>query len=254
MNLLIARTENEREQAGLRAAGEELEASRKHARETTDMLRDKMQEVERLRVHKGVDDREGTVKAKSLVAQVSLYGSGAERIAANGLWRYRSAEKGPQQVSAFGLNFRALPQTRHLNQPFRSVSALVFSLPYTSQPLDARVLRYYRSFYTATCNLSYPGVSTLSGVSIRFQRGVLRVVGSYISSPADVTVPPSNFTTSTHQSWVVNEPDEVIRSAKLTAGIYVRLSTRNGPKPTTRYLLPQDMARSAFSKHTEQRW
>jgi hypothetical protein len=71
MKLLIARTENEREQAGLRAAGEELEASRKHARETTDMLRDKMQEVERLRMHKGVDDREGAVKAKSLVGQVS---------------------------------------------------------------------------------------------------------------------------------------------------------------------------------------
>ena len=96
MNLLIARTENEREQAGLRAAGEELEASRKHARETTDMLRDKMQEVERLRAHKGVDDREGTVKAKSLVAQVSLDGSVVERIVANGLWWYRSAEKGPQ--------------------------------------------------------------------------------------------------------------------------------------------------------------
>jgi len=51
------------------AAGAELEASRKHARETTDMLRDKMQEVEWLRVHKGVDDREGAVKAKGLVGQ-----------------------------------------------------------------------------------------------------------------------------------------------------------------------------------------
>ena len=71
MKLLIARTENERELAGLRAAGQELEASRKHARETTDMLRDKMQEVERLRMHKGVDDREGAVKAKNLVGQVS---------------------------------------------------------------------------------------------------------------------------------------------------------------------------------------
>ena len=71
MKLLIARTANEREQAGLRAAGEELEACRKHARETTDMLRDKMQEVERLRVHKGVDDRERAVKVKSLNGQVS---------------------------------------------------------------------------------------------------------------------------------------------------------------------------------------
>ena len=76
MQLLVARTANEREQAGLRAAGEELEASRKHARETTDMLRDKMQEIERLRVLKGVDDREGAVKAKGLVEQVSLYISG----------------------------------------------------------------------------------------------------------------------------------------------------------------------------------
>ncbi|KAF8273275.1 hypothetical protein EI94DRAFT_1795347 [Lactarius quietus] len=69
MKLLIARTANEREKAGLQAAGAELEASRKHARETTDMLRDKMQEVEWLRVHKGVDDREGAVKAKGLVGQ-----------------------------------------------------------------------------------------------------------------------------------------------------------------------------------------
>ncbi|KAI9439931.1 hypothetical protein H4582DRAFT_1561555 [Lactarius indigo] len=69
MNVLIARTANEREQAGLRAAGEELEACRKHARETTDMLRDKMQEIERLRVYKGVDDRERAVKVKSLVGQ-----------------------------------------------------------------------------------------------------------------------------------------------------------------------------------------
>lgn len=76
MQLLVARTANEREQAGLRAAGEELEASRKHARETTDMLRDKMQEIERLRALKGVDDREGAVKAKGLVEQVSLYISG----------------------------------------------------------------------------------------------------------------------------------------------------------------------------------
>ncbi|KAH8994985.1 hypothetical protein EDB92DRAFT_251924 [Lactarius akahatsu] len=69
MNVLIARTANEREQAGLRAAGEELEACRKHARETTDMLRDKMQEIERLRVYKGVDDRERAVKVKRLVGQ-----------------------------------------------------------------------------------------------------------------------------------------------------------------------------------------
>ena len=77
MNVLIARTANEREQAGLRAAGEVLEASRKHARETTDMLRDKMQEIERLRVYKGVDDRERAVKVKSLVGRVSQHALGS---------------------------------------------------------------------------------------------------------------------------------------------------------------------------------
>ncbi|KAI9461593.1 hypothetical protein BJY52DRAFT_1117071, partial [Lactarius psammicola] len=77
MKVLIARTENEREQAGLRAAGEVLEASRKHAREITDMLRDKMQEVEQLRVYKGVDDRERAVKVKSLVGQVSPHTLGS---------------------------------------------------------------------------------------------------------------------------------------------------------------------------------
>ncbi|KAI0303583.1 hypothetical protein B0F90DRAFT_1916580 [Multifurca ochricompacta] len=69
MELLIARTANEREQAGLRAAGEVLEASRKHARETTEMLREKMEEVERLRVYKQMDDRERAVKVKGLVGE-----------------------------------------------------------------------------------------------------------------------------------------------------------------------------------------
>jgi hypothetical protein len=71
MKVLMARTAHEREQAGLQAAGKELEECRKHARETTDMLRDKMQEVERLRLYKGVDDRERAVKVKSLNGQVS---------------------------------------------------------------------------------------------------------------------------------------------------------------------------------------
>ena len=79
MKLLIARTGNEREQAGLRAAGEELEACRKHARQTTKILHDKMQEVERLRVHKGVDDRERAVRVKSLNGQVSLSRFGSSK-------------------------------------------------------------------------------------------------------------------------------------------------------------------------------
>ncbi|KAH9003018.1 hypothetical protein EDB86DRAFT_2799375 [Lactarius hatsudake] len=91
MNVLIARTANEREQAGLRAAGEELEACRKHARQTTDMLRDKMQEIERLRVYKGVDDRERAVKVKRLVGQVSSHV--AFGITANWFWRFRPTEK-----------------------------------------------------------------------------------------------------------------------------------------------------------------
>ncbi|KAI0254964.1 hypothetical protein BJV78DRAFT_1279588 [Lactifluus subvellereus] len=62
---------NEREQANLRATGEALEASHKYARETTEMLRGKMEEVDRLRMYKQVDDRErtGTVKVKGLVGE-----------------------------------------------------------------------------------------------------------------------------------------------------------------------------------------
>jgi hypothetical protein len=69
MELLAARTANERGQASLRAAGEVLEASRKHARRTTKMLCEKMDEVDDLRIHKKVDDK---VKVKSAAGQVSL--------------------------------------------------------------------------------------------------------------------------------------------------------------------------------------
>jgi len=72
MELLAARTANERGKASLRAAKEVLEASRRHARETTEMLREKMEEVERLRIHKQVDDMERAVKVKCLVGEVSL--------------------------------------------------------------------------------------------------------------------------------------------------------------------------------------
>ncbi|KAH9960882.1 hypothetical protein BC827DRAFT_1267925 [Russula dissimulans] len=66
MGLLAARTESERRQGSLRAAGEVLEANRKHAFKTTEMLREKMEEVERLRICKQVDDRERAIKVKSL--------------------------------------------------------------------------------------------------------------------------------------------------------------------------------------------
>ena len=64
MELLGARTANERGQASLRAAGEVLEASRRHARETTKMLREKMEEVDSLRIHKKVDGRDRSIKVK----------------------------------------------------------------------------------------------------------------------------------------------------------------------------------------------
>jgi hypothetical protein len=73
MELLAARIANEQGQVSLRAAGEVLDASRKHARETTEMLREKTEEVERLRIHKQVDDRERAIKVKGLVGEVSLY-------------------------------------------------------------------------------------------------------------------------------------------------------------------------------------
>jgi selenocysteine lyase/cysteine desulfurase len=66
MSLLAARNENERSQAAVRASEEALEASRRHARETTDMLCQKMEEVEALRLHKQADDRERSLKFQSL--------------------------------------------------------------------------------------------------------------------------------------------------------------------------------------------
>jgi len=41
-----------------------LEASRRHARETTKMLREKMEEVDSLRIHKKVDGRDRSIKVK----------------------------------------------------------------------------------------------------------------------------------------------------------------------------------------------
>ena len=73
MQLLAARIAHERGQASQRATGQALEASRKHVRETTEMLHEKMEEVERLRIRKQVDDKERAIKVKSLVGEVSLY-------------------------------------------------------------------------------------------------------------------------------------------------------------------------------------
>lgn len=72
MDLLTARTANEQGQASLRAAGEVLEASRKHVHETSEMLRKKMEVVDRLRVraHKKVDDEERATK--NPIRRVSL--------------------------------------------------------------------------------------------------------------------------------------------------------------------------------------
>jgi NAD+--asparagine ADP-ribosyltransferase len=71
MELFAARTANERGQASLRAAGEVLEASRKHARETTKMLHEKMEEVDSLRTHKKVNDKDRAIKVKGSVGHVS---------------------------------------------------------------------------------------------------------------------------------------------------------------------------------------
>lgn len=71
IQLLAARTAHERGQASQRATGQALEASRQHVRETTEMLHEKMEEVERLRIQKQMDDTERAVKVKSLVGEVS---------------------------------------------------------------------------------------------------------------------------------------------------------------------------------------
>lgn len=66
MAFLAAQALHEKWQANLRSAEETLEASREHARRTTEMLREKNEEVEHLRATKQVDDRERLVKMKQL--------------------------------------------------------------------------------------------------------------------------------------------------------------------------------------------
>jgi len=73
MQLLTSSIAHEREQASQRATGQALVASREHVREATEMLREKMEEVERLRIKLQVDDRERAIKVKGLVGEVSLY-------------------------------------------------------------------------------------------------------------------------------------------------------------------------------------
>ena len=70
MDLLAARTVNEQKETSLRAADDVLKASRKHMKTTTDMLRKKVEEVDRLRAHKKVDDKEHAIK--SPIRRVSL--------------------------------------------------------------------------------------------------------------------------------------------------------------------------------------
>jgi hypothetical protein len=66
---LAARQAHEKAQAELRAAEAALEASRAHARETTEMLREKAEEVETLRLQKGTDDRERALRVRDLVGE-----------------------------------------------------------------------------------------------------------------------------------------------------------------------------------------
>ncbi|KAA1467616.1 hypothetical protein DENSPDRAFT_832723 [Dentipellis sp. KUC8613] len=69
MDFLAAQSAQERAQTALRAAAEALERSREHARDTTEMLREKMDEVERIRMHKQADDRERALKVKGLTGE-----------------------------------------------------------------------------------------------------------------------------------------------------------------------------------------
>jgi hypothetical protein len=70
MDLLAARTANDQAQVSLRASAEALQASRRHVRETGDVLQAKKIEVDRLRPRKKVDDKEHAIK--SPVRRVSL--------------------------------------------------------------------------------------------------------------------------------------------------------------------------------------
>ena len=100
MQLLAARIAHERGQASQRATGQALEANRKHVRETTEMLRAKMEEVEHLRIQNQADDRERADKVKSLVGEVSLY---AFEIVRCSLTRHHEGEKAVWQNPAISM-------------------------------------------------------------------------------------------------------------------------------------------------------
>ncbi|KAI0043828.1 hypothetical protein FA95DRAFT_1562910 [Auriscalpium vulgare] len=60
---------HQRCQSTLKSHEEALENSRRHARDTTEMLREKMEEVENVQLHKQADDRERAIKIKNLAGE-----------------------------------------------------------------------------------------------------------------------------------------------------------------------------------------
>ncbi|EJF64941.1 hypothetical protein DICSQDRAFT_100439 [Dichomitus squalens LYAD-421 SS1] len=69
LEFFAARAKYERAQADLQAQEDAREASRAHARETTEMLQEKNREVEWLRAQKAVDDRERQAKVRQLTGK-----------------------------------------------------------------------------------------------------------------------------------------------------------------------------------------
>ncbi|PIL35569.1 hypothetical protein GSI_02297 [Ganoderma sinense ZZ0214-1] len=69
LEFFAARAKYERAQADLQAQEDAREASRAHARETTEMLQEKNREVEWLRAQKAVDDREREAKVRELTGK-----------------------------------------------------------------------------------------------------------------------------------------------------------------------------------------
>ncbi|KAI1796824.1 hypothetical protein LXA43DRAFT_878795 [Ganoderma leucocontextum] len=69
LEFFAVRAKYERAQADLQAQEDAREASRAHARETTEMLQEKNREVEWLRAQKAVDDREREAKVRELTGK-----------------------------------------------------------------------------------------------------------------------------------------------------------------------------------------
>ncbi|KAI0749772.1 hypothetical protein C8Q80DRAFT_645990 [Daedaleopsis nitida] len=70
LEFFAARAKYERAQADLRAQEDARDASRTHARETTEMLQEKNREVEWLRAQKSADDREREAKVRQLTGKL----------------------------------------------------------------------------------------------------------------------------------------------------------------------------------------